>query len=170
MPNSAIVSFYRGTGRDHAGRSLADIWQWDHRRLEMVHDYIQWLFPLREPSRFNPDAPLVTAADQAAFRADPELQANLARALDLMLDFFGLVRLQDRIERGPQFASRSANWLEPANHNHLRLTRIMIALELLGRPGDARSLLACLLDIAQHEGCGVISERTLGFWRDAVPR
>ena len=40
-----IVTFYRGEGRDAAGRSISDIWGWDDRRLEAVHDYIQWLFP-----------------------------------------------------------------------------------------------------------------------------
>ena len=44
--DSPIVQFYRGNGRDHRGRSLAEIVAWSDAMLESVHDYIQWMFPL----------------------------------------------------------------------------------------------------------------------------
>ncbi|MBY0508880.1 MAG: hypothetical protein K2P94_01895 [Rhodospirillaceae bacterium] len=160
---SPLIAFYRGDAVDAAGRTITDIWSFDHRRLEMVHDFIQWLFPLPDPSRFNPDAPLLTAADKAAFRADPHLQDRVRRSLDLMLDFLGLKREGGVIMRGAAFAH--AYWLEPANHNHLRLTRIMLFLGHAGLQAEAAALLACLEDIAAHEGAGKILPRTLDFWR-----
>src|ERR1700754_1472380 len=118
---SNLLDFYKGLGVDAAGRTIEEIWAWDYRRLEMVHDYIQWLFPLPEPSRFNPDAPLLKDADIAAFRADLALQARVRRSLDLMLEFFGLKRHGSVIARGRDFSfdSPGAHWLEPLNHNHL---------------------------------------------------
>ena len=86
---STLLAFYRGQSPDTQGRYIADIWSWDHRRLEMIHDYIQWLFPLPERSRFNPDAPLLTTADMAAFQDDPDLQARVLKSFDVMLGFFG---------------------------------------------------------------------------------
>jgi hypothetical protein len=163
---SALLAFYRGLGPDAAGRTVEDIWAYDARALEMVHDFIQWLFPLTEPSRFNPDAPLLSAADIAAFRAEPELRARALRSLDLMLGFYGLVRKNDAIVRGGNLAA--APWLTPLNHNHLRLTRILLFLRHVGLETEARALYACLIDIAAHEGKGTISERTLAFWRDAM--
>src|SRR5262245_840829 len=71
---SRLVDFYRGAGTDTGGRQLAEIWAWGDDDLEAVHDFIQWLFPLPEPSRFNPDAPRLTEADIATFRGDPLLQ------------------------------------------------------------------------------------------------
>src|SRR5687767_14960180 len=62
----AIVEFYSG-GRDSAGRTLDEILAWDDDRLEAIHDYIQWLFPTRQPSGVNPFAPLVTDATVRAF-------------------------------------------------------------------------------------------------------
>ncbi|MCA0201576.1 MAG: hypothetical protein LCH56_12175 [Proteobacteria bacterium] len=161
---SVILAFYNGTGFDAAGRSLEEIWSWDHRRLEMIHDFIQWLFPTPEPSRFNPDAPLLSAGDVKAFRTSPELQARARRSLDLMLRFYGLTRDQAMIVRDEAFAHK-AHWLQPLNHNHMRLTRIMIFLRLIGLVAEAQGLLACLLDIAAREGKAAISERTLQFWR-----
>jgi hypothetical protein len=166
---SHLLDFYRGIGTDAAGRTIAVIWSWDHRRLEMVHDFIQWLFPLPDPSRFNPDAPLLTQTDIAAFRADTDLQDRVRRSLDLMLSFLGLKRDGPGIARMAAFTDK-AHWLEPTNHNHLRLTRIMLFLGHAGLKAEAANLLACLEDIAAKEGAGLILPRTLDFWRAAVPR
>ncbi len=168
---SPLIAFYNSDGVDAAGRKIADIWAFDHRRLEMVHDFIQWLFPLPEPSRFNPDAPLLTEDDKAAFRADPHLQDHVRKSLDLMLEFLALKRVGSAITRGPAFARVpifSQWWLEPANHNHLRLTRILLFLGYAGLAAEAAGLLACLEDIAAHEGTGKITPRTLEFWRAAL--
>lgn len=161
---SALLYFYRGRGVDAAGRTIEDLWAWDHRRLEMVHDYIQWLFPLPAPSRFNPAAPLLSAADIAAFREDADLRARASRSLDLMLAFYGLERRECAVVRRAGFAA-ATGWVEPLNHNHLRLTRIMSFLRHIGLKAQADALLACLEDIAAHEGATAISPETLAFWR-----
>jgi hypothetical protein len=57
-PEEVIVAFYLNQRPDSQGRMIEDIWLWDSHRLEYTHDYIQWLFPLKQKSRFNPDAPL----------------------------------------------------------------------------------------------------------------
>jgi len=161
---SALLDFYRGRGVDAAGRTIEDIWAWDRRRLEMVHDYIQWLFPLPAPSRFNPAAPLLSAADIAAFGEDADLRARASRSLDLMLAFYGLERRESAVVRRAGFAAETG-WVEPLNHNHLRLTRIMSFLRHIGLKAQADALRACLEDIAAHEGAAAISPETLAFWR-----
>jgi len=167
MAESALLLFYRGLGPDHAGRHFDDIVAWDHHRLEMVHDYIQWLFPLPDPSRFNPDAPILTAADVMVFQTDPKLHAQVHRALDLMLDFWGFARAGHIIQRSRHFSQNATRWLQPLNHNYLRLTRALLFLRSVGFADEAASLRACLMDIAMHEGRDVISPRTLSFWKDA---
>jgi len=163
-----IVEFYRG-GVDVEGRRLAGILGWDDERLELVHDYIQWVFPTRQPSGVNPFAPLVTGETIRAFAQDPPLRARLREALDRMLSFYGLRRSAERIEIDPgRFPHRSRTWLHAGNHNHLRLTRIMESVATLGLPEDARALQRCLLDdVAAGAGAGRISPRTLEFWRRA---
>ena len=88
-PPSPLVQFYAGAAADARGRMIAVLWSWDDERLESVHEYIQWLFPLPEPSRFNDGAPLLTRADIAAFAARAELRDNLRRSLGRMLAFYG---------------------------------------------------------------------------------
>ena len=48
-----LVAFYRDGARDDEGRTLAEILAWDDDRLEEIHDFIQWLFPLPERSGAN---------------------------------------------------------------------------------------------------------------------
>jgi hypothetical protein len=165
---SPLIAFYRGLGPDAAGRTIDAIWGWDAGRLEMVHDYIQWLFPLPEPSRFNPDAPLLTPADAALFADDPDLAARLLRSFDLMLGFYGLARRGGEVVRADDFPQRAAAWLTPLNHNHLRLTRILLSLGHLGRGTEAKALHKTLEAIALRDAGGAISARTRAFWRNAV--
>ena len=128
-----ILSFYGGAGEDHAGRRWDDILRWPDERLEQVHDFIQWLFPLPEPSPVNPLAPVLDRETIAAFAARPELRANLRASLERMLRFYGLdLRDGPTVTRTANFAARARNWLTPNNHNHLRITRILRCCWLLG--------------------------------------
>ena len=187
-----IVAFYSG-GRDHRGRTLDEILAWSDDRLESVHDYIQWVFPTRTPSAVNPYAPCVTDATARAFSDDLYLRERLGVSLARMLSFYGLrARPDGTIETDPdRFGDRAQIWLEPDNHNHLRLTRIMESLTVLGggspdggevgsvrggphrvnrdegvRGYDARALQNCLMEIARQHGG--VSSTTLEFWKHAT--
>lgn len=165
-----LVAFYEGTGRDDRGRSLEDILRFDDDRIEQVHDFIQWLFPLSERSGANPSAPILDEATIASFRARPELRANLRRSLDRMLKFYGLTWAGARIVKQPSFPERSG-WLRAGDHNHLRLTRILRSLHVLGEPQAAKALFATLAVIFHDErnaGRDLISERTFSFWKNAT--
>jgi hypothetical protein len=166
-----IVAFYRGTGTDHRHRRLDDVLAFNMDELENNHDYIQWLFPLAVPSGVMPAAPLVDAECRRAFRRDEQLRAALRRALDRMLDFYGLALAgpadAPRIDRGWNFSERSPNWLRPRDHNFLRLTRIMASLDLLGDPLLAAALQGCL-ERLYGEYPSLIGETTIGYWRGAI--
>ena len=176
-----LIRFYEGTGTDHRGRTLADIHAYDHDALERHHDFIQWLFPLPEPSPVNPLAPRLTPEAIAAFSARSELRRALLASLDVMLDFYGL-RLQrshdadaaptavspgePTVVRAPHWSRAAHNWLTPDNHNFLRLTRIMRSCSLLGLGDAARALLAALEEV-YADAPRIVGERTIGFWRRA---
>lgn len=167
--SDSIVAFYSG-GRDAAGRTLDEILAWDDERLEAVHDYIQWMFPTRQPSGVNPFAPLVSADTIRAFAAGEALRTRLGHSLDRMLAFYGLRREVSRIEiDAARFPARARTWLHPGNHNHLRLTRIMASLSALGLREDASALQRCLLeDVCARPGAGRVAAQTMNFWRGAV--
>jgi hypothetical protein len=165
---SRLLDFYRGQTTDSEGRWLRDIWTWDDDELESVHDFIQWLFPLPEPSQFNPDAPLLTPDDIATFHAEASLRANLRRSFEPILKFLGLTEKADRaIAEGPDFAARAGDvWTAP-NHNWLRIKRILRSLTLLGLDSEAKALYACLNGFCQSRRFP-IPESTFRYWTRAV--
>lgn len=165
-----IVAFYEGSAPDDRGRMLSDILGFDDDRLESVHDFIQWLFPLRERSSANPLAPVLDDAAIAAFHARPELHAALRRSLDRMLAFYGFDWRGERIVKSDSFPG-SSGWLSAENHNHLRLSRILGSLRILGEPQAAQALFEALEATYREErlaGRNRISERTFNFWSRAA--
>jgi hypothetical protein len=166
---SKLVAFYRGDGRDHRGRLLSHVLGFGLDELEFHHDYIQWLFPLPEPSGANASAPLLSKEDIAAFESDA-LRHALRRSLVLMLQFYGLELAEGAtvdIVQGPHFAVRRREWLTRGNHNFLRISRILRSLTLLGLGDHARAFLKCLEEIyAEH--ARVIGDTTVGYWRRSV--
>ena len=169
MSSDAVVAFFSG-GPDSEGRTLDDILSWDDDRLEAVHDYIQWLFPSRQPSAVNRFAPIATDATVRAFERDGTLRAGLRRAFERMLRFYGFHVRDGRVEIDDRrFATRARIWLHAGNHNHLRLTRIMDALSTLGLRDEALALQRCLIDdVCAGPGTDRVTPHTLEFWRRAV--
>ena len=169
-----ILEFYRGSALAK-GLRLVDVWQWSNDQLEDAHDYIQWLFPLDTPSSATVDAPLVNDGTIRAFEWDDMLRDRMQVSLQVMLRFYGLERLvmpnkKLVIIRATTFDDRRVVWLLPNNHNHLRLTRIIRSLRILGQTKDAAALYACLKDISLVEGRDVIAPETLEHWRRASGR
>src|ERR1700730_17438308 len=147
---------------------------WSDDDLERTHDYIQWLFPLAESSGFNRDAPLLDDKTIGQFRENSGLRRRLETSLVRMLAFYGLeihATAPLTVRQAPNFAERSENWLTPSNHNHLRITRILKSLKLLGLGEQAKALFDCLADICREESGKVvpgIAEESFAFWQAAV--
>lgn len=165
---SRLLDFYRGAGTDAEGRTLAEILTWGDDDLEAVHDFIQWLFPLPEPSRFNADAPLLTPEDIAAFQGDAALRANLRRAFVRILTFLGLEQKEGgEVVEGPNFAARAPHlWASP-NHNWLRISRILRSLSLLGLRAEAGALYVRLASFRRGQRFP-IHDDTFRYWTAAV--
>ncbi|MBW4472890.1 MAG: hypothetical protein KME45_21310 [Stenomitos rutilans HA7619-LM2] len=173
MTNSQLVDFYLGQRPDTEGRTLESIWAWDNVRLEEEHDYIQWLFPLVEKSRFNPNAPVLTAVDRQMFNASDTLKTRLLTSFKRMLQFYGLQcpdnMAASSITVADTFSERRDDWLHWGNHNHLRITRMLTSLRLLGLDAYAKAFFQCLTQLYQAEP-DTIDPRSYAFWKDAVSK
>jgi Opioid growth factor receptor (OGFr) conserved region len=165
-----LTRFFAG-GTDDTGRSFDEILGWDDARLEMVHDYIQWIFPLPERSGANPWAPVLDTQSVAAIRGNAEMQGRLRTAFQRMLIFYGFALEGDGVVEGPRFAAASRNWLHAGNHNHLRLTRMLRSLRVLALEREAAALWEALRALYEREaaaGRRTITPETFAFWRQAA--
>jgi hypothetical protein len=173
--DSGLLEFYSGVGTDDRGRYLREMLEWPDEELEPVHDYIQWLFPLTEPSAFNPRAPLLSDAAIREFRRSAELRSNVLASFERMVRFYGfeLAAAEEDcvIRRAANFSERAHVWLAPMNHNHLRITRILKCLRLVGLDDHARAFfdaLAAIYESERRKPRSNITAKTIHFWREAA--
>jgi hypothetical protein len=144
--NQQLVDFYLNNGMDHCGRSLSEILSFNDDQLERTHDYIQWLFPLIEPSFYNAQAPLLDKETIVEFQNNQQLRDNVIIAWMRMMKFY-----------------LSYNWISCGNHNYLRITRILTFLSYC----NLRSQLVCLLAFVLNQHIrypDLISLETTNYW------
>ena len=121
----------------------------DDRAIEQTHDFIQWLFPLTQPSGANRRAPVLSAEDVEAIRTSGMAQVALAAATDRMEVFY----------------RRNDHWLTAHDHNHLRITRIIKSLGLLRGPDEAEAFRRFVL--SRDEAAGrPVSGGSRQHWTD----
>lgn len=153
---SKIVDFLEGSGEGPHGFLFSQVLLYTDPRLESDHNYIQWLFPLKEESQCVPDSPTLTDADVGAILQSPQAQQNLTTGYFLMLRFY----------------TDHDHWLTYKDHNHLRISRILNSLSLLGGEvgkENAREFFRVIMRRVQDTNTKINSE-SLKYWRDAVPQ
>ena len=176
-----LVRFYDPTskGKDYRGRTLSQILSWSDEKLEASHDYIQYLFPLPEHSPYNYSAPIVNREVFNAFRSRPEIRAQLRKALARMLKFYGFKFNhpegchEEIIVADPPIHNQK--WVRKFDHNHLRITRILRSLRILGLEKEADMFFKMLYWMTESLKCEgpkacVISDTSLEFWSRAIDR
>ncbi|EME45261.1 hypothetical protein DOTSEDRAFT_43628 [Dothistroma septosporum NZE10] len=170
-PKPFIVRFYGAeAAKDEEGRTLDDILNYEDGELEYHHDYIQVLFPLPEPSPVNPGAPLIKKGTRTAFLESEELRSQLFRAFTRMAGFYAFNVKGDAaapaLDTKPDFRKLAQNtWLTRVDHNHLRISRIIRCLRILGLHETAQVFHQALQDNAEG-----VSSRSLMYWERAATR
>ena len=142
-----IVSFLEGKAPDYRGRILAMLLQHTDQQAERTHDYIQWLFPLDEPSRSINGVPVLTELEIDEIRQSSLAQANLAESARWFLGFL----------------ERNDHWITKYNHNHLRITRVIKSLRLLTSDEAADEFRDKVLALA-GDNLNSIDQKASGFW------
>ncbi len=145
-----IVMFLEGEGTDARSRTVFDVLAMDDVAMERTHDFIQWLFPLPEPSAAVPGSPVLTPGDIQAIRVSELAPIALAGATDRMIAFY----------------QKTHDWLMPNDHNHRRITRIIRSLRLLQGDEAADAFRDAILERVEATRAPV-SARSRGYWATA---
>ena len=145
-----IVGFLEGKTPDHRGRILAMLLQQTDHQAEATHDYIQWLFPLDEPSRSVNGAPVLTELDIDEIRQSSLAQSNLAESARWFLGFL----------------ERNNHWVTKYNHNHLRITRVIKSLRLLASDEAADEFKNIVFEYLGDD-LNLIDPKARSFWNSA---
>lgn len=146
-----LLAYLNQTARDNHGRSIEDVLRLSDTELENHHDFIQWLFPLREHSGSVPHAPVLSDEEIRAIREDEAAQDSLQKAADRMLRFF----------------LGNEHWLVWHSHNHLRITRIISSLRLLVGTESATRFHQAILTRVKKSNSSICDENK-GYWKRAL--
>jgi len=118
-------------------------WAQNYDLLESHHGYIQWLFPLRESSRFNASSQILQPHEMDAMQSSPVIQRRFVQTLKMMLNFWGcqivdqdgsnqlLVPEKIRVERCDEWSDRLLN-TRTHGHNNMRISRMLKCCGELG--------------------------------------
>lgn len=149
--SQVILEFLEGDGVDHRGRKVSDILAFTHEDLECDHEFIQWLFPLLEPSQMVPSAPCLEEQYITLIKSSITAQVSLENGLLLMSGFYRATR----------------HWLQEGDHNHRRITRIIKSTDMLLRPSAALSFYTNILSIfaSNYLDAPVEARR---MWKNAI--
>lgn len=145
-----VLYFLEGAIPDGLGRTLSMIMAFDDQAIESTHDFIQWIFPLDEPSRSHPGAPVLDLFEIEEIRSSDLALESLMQSADW---YFG-------------FLQRHDHWIRQYDHNHLRISRAIKSLRLLVSDEVADRYRAAILDFLGGS-ISAISERSREHWLNA---
>lgn len=148
MKNDILINFLQGIGKDRHDRTYQDILNYSDEQLETLHNYIQWIFPIREMSESVMGSPYLDNDEEIEFlRNDLQVQENLLK---------GLLRMQE-------FYRDNDFWLQPNDHNHLRISRIIKSIKLLNDKDNAKEF----YDFITDRVCNFkpVTDESLEYWR-----
>ena len=145
-----IIDFLEAKTPDYRGRMILSLWKQTDYQAESTHDYIQWLFPLDEPSRSVNGAPILTELDIDEIKESSLAQANLAKSASWFLGFL----------------RRNQHWVTKYDHNHLRITRAIKSLRLLASNEAADEFKKMVFEYLGDD-LNLIDPKASSFWNSA---
>ena len=144
-----ILEFLCGRKPDLMERNLSDIWSYDDKQIEETHDFIQFLFPLNEPSKSSFHGFYLTEDDVCKIIESSEAKTNIIKSSEWFIGFL----------------DRNRIWLEGYNHNQLRITSVIKCLRLLVGDDVADQWRDKVTSMIKNNSN--IPDESLTYWRNA---
>jgi hypothetical protein len=153
---SKLLDFYiNGLPTDEGHLLSTIVVSWENQDWEECHDFIQWLFPLPEPSAYNLDAPLLDDEFIEKYKSSTFLKYTVGLVLERAFYFWGFPH------------KTKPEWFNKGDHNMLRMSRLIKFLRLIGEFQMAMAIYSWL-DELDRLYPGEVPEKTWDFWELAL--
>ncbi|EJT97103.1 opioid growth factor receptor [Dacryopinax primogenitus] len=184
---SPNYSFYTApSSSKHGVMAMHQELRGDWDELEWRHNFVQWMFPIREQG-MNPNATPLQVHEIGRMKQSEEIMRRLRVSYEIMLEFYGMRVLDPEtgeldITLEPE--KSDAGWparfynLEHRMHNYLRITRMLKCLHELSHPHYVPSFLLFVLALQHpstsddHSQPRLRSARLVrsmdGYWRHCI--
>ena len=117
--------FLEGKIADDKGRYLDKYFSFSNLKLEYCHNYIQRIFPINEMSKADKSLAPLSLNDINEIKKSDIAKNNIKIMYEKMLIFF---KLDDKNYTNWNI---KRHWNKINNHNHRRITRMLICFKLL---------------------------------------
>lgn len=131
--------------------------------IERYHDFIQWIFPTSQPSRFNGEAPTIDEHFVSMFHGNQCVLQNYCKSCRRYLHYMDFDCNGDgniRVYHGDRPFYRLPY------HNFLRMTRMLQSLRETGHPQCSANLFIQMMDILHRTRNHHVSSTTIAYWKN----
>ncbi len=160
-----LLRFFRNEEADCEGRMFEDILKYSPDEIEYKHNFIQWIFPTKEKSAYNQNAPIIDNRFAKRFQDDKLAKCNFCKSCQLYLNYIGYQCTKGEITR----AQSPYIFYQLPSHNLLRITRVLNSLNQVGNSECSKRLYKALMnELDLHPD--KISLTTKLFWEATQPK
>jgi hypothetical protein len=159
--NNLLIGFLQGVNSDYRGRTIDSILRFSENDIENNHDFIQWIFPTKERSLYNKDAPIIDDKFCELLESNAIAQQNFCKSCNLFLNFIGFNC--DRKGEDIYRINNSRMFYDRPTHNLLRITRVLNSLNQIGKSACSNKLFRQLKELHDLH-IALIPSTSFSFW------
>ena len=145
-----LREFLKNNEPDIYGRYISEIWSFNDEQIETTHNFIQFLFPLTQPSKNSFNKIYINSDDLLhELKSDKKVRESIMYSSNWYFSFL----------------ERNQHWQTYFDHNHLRISRVIESLNVIVSNRQANRFYKQVLDICIEE---LINDETKLIWKSKI--
>ena len=142
-----LREFLKNNETDIYHRYISEIWSFNDEQIETTHNFIQFLFPLTQPSKNSFNKIYINSDDLLyELKSDKKVRESIIYSSNWYFSFL----------------ERNQHWQTYYDHNHLRISRVIESLNIIVSNRQANRFYKQVLDICIEE---LINDETKLIWK-----
>lgn len=142
-----LREFLKNNETDIYHRYISEIWSFNDEQIETTHNFIQFLFPLTQPSKNSLNKIYINSDDLLyELKSDKKVRESIIYSSNWYFSFL----------------ERNQHWQTYYDHNHLRISRVIESLNVIVSKRQANRFYKQVLDICIEE---LINDETKLIWK-----
>ena len=162
VDNQLLLRFFQNEEDACIPHRHEDIVNFTDNDMERYHDFIQWIFPTSQPSRFNFKVSTIDEHFVAMLHGNQCALQNYCKSCRCYLHYMDF----DCSGDGNIHTYRGDRpFFRLPYHNFLRMTRMLQSLHETGHPQCSANLFAQMMDMLHTTPDNPISDTTIAYWQ-----
>ncbi len=161
-----VIEFYLGLRKTEHNFTLEQLWELKPAAIGDAYFYIPWLFPVDDFFYWRKPSLLLKPEDVEQFKNNPEIQQKFLKSFDVIMDYFGIYRVNNDLFVKEEIANRHY-WLRNIGHETKKIARVIKSLYVCGQPELAKKLQQLAIPLGKEKGH--LLPETIETWQNLIP-